>query len=710
MLLVSLSDTTPFARLVRAGIEERLKEFPGKDPVLEVIYLENEKYSSPEYMHVLKELVLEKISQSHPDLYITLDWSAYNLVQEIQNETGENRPVITTKINDHANRSRVLYFPPQPANNIVNTTLLALSLFPDTKSIVLVQGNTRDEQTDLILARESLRQAGIPVAVENFTNVSLPELENRVASLPEDSLIYFLRFTQDSKGQIYQPIDVLQQISNQSQRPIFCGLDTFVGNGAIGGLVISNKQRGRIMADYALQILNGTSPDQIRVDTASYNQYQFDYRQLLRFGIDPSRLPEGSVILNRDASFWEKYSSIIIGLSLLFTIETLLIALLLIQRRRRFSAEQQLRESEERYRVLIEKAPDAIIVYDVDNNRFLDANPTALRLLGCSYETLLTMSYQDFYLADQPDGEDLATSVHTHIEQLFHGELVDFERKIRTLDDRVLSCEVRLVQLPSMGPRLIRASFRDITLRKQAEEELHRLYEELEIRVLERTKELQKTQEAFRQANIRLNLLSGITRHDILNQLTGLIGYLKISLDKIPEGPVHQYLSTCYDLTRSVQAQIEFTRVYEDIGTHEPVWQELKILLDRVVLLLPGLNFRWYLQVDAVSIQADPMLEKVFYTLVENTQRHGERATEIRITSHVQGLDLIIVYEDNGSGIAENDKGRIFDRHFGKHTGYGLYVSEQILSITEMTIRETGTPGIGVRFEIVVPEGRWRAQ
>lgn len=708
MLVITGSDTNPYAQLVRTGIEAYLRDFFKKPINLVVVYLEKDRFFSSTYDNHLKALVLEKIALSHPDVYITLDWSAYNLIHQIQKETGIHHPVITTKIQADTNRSYDLYLPPQPAYNIVNTTRLALSLFPDTHTLVLIGGSTPDEIADLALSQESLARAKVPVTIKTLTNLSVPELKSHVANLPDDTLIFFLRYAQDPFGISQQSVRVLREISNETAAPIFCGMDTFVGDGAIGGLVINNEKRGRIMADAALRMLNGTPVGQIQISPDSYSEYQFDYRELVKYGIDSSQLVEGSHILYREESFWEKYFWIIIGISSLILIETLLIALLLLNRKHRISAELQLRESEERYRLLIEKAPDAIIVYDWDKNQFVDANPAAVRLLGCSREQLLTMNYNSFYMKDQPDGVDLATSVQTNLSQVFNGEDLEFERYIRTCENKELCCEVRLVNLHSKGNRLIRASFSDITARKQAEADLIRLHAELENRVLERTRELHATQEAFRQANIKLNLLSGITRHDIINQITGLLGYLEISLDATPDGPVHTYLEASLGLTQTIQSHIEFTRLYEDVGTQAPVWQRLAMIIDRVHLQFSHSPILWHLDVDPVNIQADPMIEKVFYTLVENTIRHGERVTNIRFSTTIQGPDLLIIYEDNGVGIDQADKGRVFDRLFGKHTGYGLFISQQILAITGMTIRETGTPGSGVRFEIMVPEGRWQ--
>lgn len=112
---------------------------------------------------------------------------------------------------------------------------------------------------------------------------------------------------------------------------------------------------------------------------------------------------------------------------------------------------------------------------------------------------------------------------------------------------------------------------------------------------------------------------------------------------------------------------------------------------------------------DRLEIFADPLLEKVFGNLVDNSLRHGERVKHITFSSVQMGSgDIAIVFEDDGIGIRDTDKERIFEKGFGKHTGLGLFLSREILAITDLSIRETGVYGKGARFEILVPEGKFR--
>jgi signal transduction histidine kinase len=93
---------------------------------------------------------------------------------------------------------------------------------------------------------------------------------------------------------------------------------------------------------------------------------------------------------------------------------------------------------------------------------------------------------------------------------------------------------------------------------------------------------------------------------------------------------------------------------------------------------------------------------------MENVLRHGKGATEVRLRYLEKPDGLVLVVEDNGPGIPTEEKHMIFDRGHGKDTGLGLFLVREILSITGMTIRETGLPGQGARFEILIPPGAYR--
>ena len=212
--------------------------------------------------------------------------------------------------------------------------------------------------------------------------------------------------------------------------------------------------------------------------------------------------------------------------------------------------------------------------------------------------------------------------------------------------------------------------------------------------------EHRQAEEALRMANRKLNLLSSMTRHDILNKISIALGFLKITMQKNPDPALHTYLERIGSAITAIRSHIEFTRAYQDLGTHDPRWIDLDPIIPRAHVP-PGVILN--AEVQGISLSADLMLEKVFYNLLDNSIRHGDHVTEIRVFSRNAGGDLVIVWEDNGAGIAADEKERIFEQGFGKNYGFGLFLSREILSITGITIRETGVPGSGARFEIAVP-------
>ena len=289
----------------------------------------------------------------------------------------------------------------------------------------------------------------------------------------------------------------------------------------------------------------------------------------------------------------------------------------------------------------------------------------------------------------------------------------DLGRKAPVLtDDEVGQLARAFNQMTDTLGHTLRGQEENLRELKAKDEELLRLNTELEQRVLERTAELAQIKEAYQRANVKLNLLSSITRHDILNQLTALKGYLELT-DLSPEDPalLRKYHERELKIADSIQHQILFTREYQDIGVKDPVWQDLNLSLIRAKGRLDLGNVTATIDRTDLEIYADPLFDKVFYNLIDNALTYGgEKLTTIRITTHESDQGLMILCDDDGGGISETDKKRLFERGYGKHTGLGLYLCREILQITGISIAETSAPGCGARFEIHVPKGAYRVK
>jgi signal transduction histidine kinase len=241
--------------------------------------------------------------------------------------------------------------------------------------------------------------------------------------------------------------------------------------------------------------------------------------------------------------------------------------------------------------------------------------------------------------------------------------------------------------------------------RNMREEELRSVNIALAREVAER----RRMEDALRQANEKITMLSSITRHDIRNQLMALRGYLELSRNKISDPVVLEYLEKEDRAAEAIGRQIEFTKYYEDIGVNAPEWQDIARLVRAAAAQLPLTDTTTVIiDIPPLVVFADRLIEKVFYNLLENTLRHGGPVTRIQLSFRETDPGAEIVYEDNGVGIPQKDKTRLFQKGFGKNTGLGLFLSREILAITGITIQEDGDPGKGVRFVIAVPKDGYR--
>ena len=340
---------------------------------------------------------------------------------------------------------------------------------------------------------------------------------------------------------------------------------------------------------------------------------------------------------------------------------------------------EALRESEKEFRQLFESASDAVFVIAMDTTRIIDANSMASALYGYDHEELLTMKGTD--LSAEPE----ATLLRAHEAQNEPGQVLTIPLRLhRKSDGTVFPVEITARNIARGRQPVLLVACRDITERKQVDE-------------------------ALALASRKLNLLSSITRHDINNQLTGLQGYLTLLEKKQPDLSFTEYFQKINTAAQRISAMIQFTKGYECVGVKAPVWHDCHTLADTAAKQAPPGKIIVKNDLPAgTEIFADPLVVKVFYNLMDNAARYGKKITTIRFSVEERDGDQIIVCEDDGDGVVAEEKEKIFDRGFGKNTGLGLALSREILDITGITIRETGEPGKGARFEMAVPKEAWR--
>jgi PAS domain S-box-containing protein len=341
----------------------------------------------------------------------------------------------------------------------------------------------------------------------------------------------------------------------------------------------------------------------------------------------------------------------------------------------RKKAEEELQENEAKFRLLVNQLQDSVIIITCDGT-ILFGNPSAYSLVGLPQnETVMGSNFSRFI-----DPGSLP-QVMSDLEAIASGNSVRIsEYRIKTADNSTRWVEASGTKINYQGQDAIMVSIRDVTERRQAREELELI-------------------------NKKLELLSSITRHDIINKVTVILGNIRTARKKCADPEIVLFLDKLEAAAKSIRGQTEFTRIYQILGSHEPLWQDLRGIIP-IKSVPPEIHIES--SIDGIEIYADPMLEKVFDNLLDNSVKHGGHVTEVRIFSESLPEGIRIVWEDNGSGIPASDKEYIFDRSFGNNSGLGLFLSREILAITGIGIRETGIAGNGARFEITIPADHCR--
>ncbi|WMW25186.1 ATP-binding protein [Methanolobus sediminis] len=219
---------------------------------------------------------------------------------------------------------------------------------------------------------------------------------------------------------------------------------------------------------------------------------------------------------------------------------------------------------------------------------------------------------------------------------------------------------------------------------------------------------LRKTENALKETNKKLNLLNSITRHDILNMVNGVNGFAAILMSQLDDPIMRENAENIAKCGVMIQHLISFTEHYQNLGAKEPLWQDICFLLedDEIKSITEGKILKS--PEPGIQIYADWMLKKVLYNLIENSLRHGGDVSSFSFSYDFSKDGLAVVYQDDGIGIPEENKAKIFEKDYGKNTGLGLFFCREVLEITGLKIHENGVYGKGARFEIIVPVGSFR--
>ena len=227
-------------------------------------------------------------------------------------------------------------------------------------------------------------------------------------------------------------------------------------------------------------------------------------------------------------------------------------------------------------------------------------------------------------------------------------------------------------------------------------------------RVIEKSADAIRVKRTLDALSKKLNFVGSVTRHDVLNQLTAVGGYNELLAMMVQDPKLKGFIEKERSALEKIRRQFQFAKDYQNIGMEPPEWHPIRAVVGRMNELVDPGNVRVTVATGTAVVLADPLFEKVFYNLFDNSLRHGVRVTEIRVSLREEPTGAVLTVEDDGVGIPVEEKMKIFERGYGKNTGWGLFLIREILTVTGMTVEETGEPGKGARFEIRIPKENYR--
>ena len=360
---------------IMAGVREVFST-SGRPVQLYVEYLDAKRHSDPEYLfHIMDDVLRYKLAHLSFDLVLVSDNDAFNFAIKHRDDLFAGIPIVFCGVNDFhpamlAGRHDITGVAERPSFRA--TIEEALRLHPDTRELIFI-GRTLDT-TGRIITRQL--QALAPAfssraAVIFWNDLDVGALQQRLRRLQSGALVFLATVVSGAHGGVLSYEESARRLRKVASVPLYGFWDFDLGNGIVGGKLVSAEQQGRLAAGLALRVLGGVDADRLAVVSSEANRYMFDHRELKRFGIAESRLPHGSQIINLPPSFYTVDKK---HLWLALAVIALLagcsgVLLWNIWSRRR--AEEALRQSEERLRFALDGSQEALWDWNVPSGRNL---------------------------------------------------------------------------------------------------------------------------------------------------------------------------------------------------------------------------------------------------------------------------------------------------------------------------------------------------
>lgn len=644
-------------------------------------YLDLARNPGPEHRQQLLEMMRQRYSQHRIDFLITLQLGALQFVLNEGQGLFPDAPVLALDLPptfDLPQTDRRI-IQQSIAYDMIGTLEEALKLVPGAKRVYVVIDAFPEHKPYLDQARRNFRNWEGRLEFIYFNNSSLEDMLAMVSSAHSEDIVLYLALVTDITGRVYNPRDAVRLLSQASAAPVFGLFDTLLGHGIVGGSLVSYEELGTQAAKFTLESL--AIPQNMRSAKAVLevpSVPMFDWRQLRRWDLNKDALPEGSIIINKQSTIWD-YKYYVMGGVAFILGQSFLILGLLIQKRRRRSAEKSLGQKTEELDNFFSMNLDLLCIADT-NGYFLRLNPAWEKTLGYCLAELTSQHYVDFVHPD--DAASTRDAMQALISQQ---QVVNFTNRYRTKDGAYRDMLWSAVAID----RRIFAAARDITEHLQAEVMIHERERELQILT---GRLIQNQEEEKRRVAREL--------HDDLSQRLAVLamaaGRMEAAVQNGPDS-IRNPLIDIRDKTIQIAADVQnisrrlHPSILEDLGLSKAMEEECQQFAAR-----EGIEMNSSVQTIPKDLSKDIALS--LYRIVQeglnNIAKHAcARRVAVSLSASETVLHLIV--EDDGIG---------FDaQEVSSKAGLGLSSIRERVRLVHGTYRIRSEPEKGTTIEVTVP-------
>jgi len=313
-------------------------------------FIDQARFSSIDYQSAFRDFLRLKYAGKAFDLVVAMGDTPLDFLRAYRALLFPDVPVVFFESRSSSPRLSNSTGITAPVD-LAGTVEMAIALQPDVRHVFVVSGADASNRALENLARTRLRAFEPRLDITYLSGLPTKELQARLQTLPEHSIVYYLIVERDGSNQMFNPLEYLDRLAATANAPIYCWVDSAMDHGIVGGSLKDQVAQAQTVGALAVRVLNGERADSIPVSSADLNVKQVDWRQLRRWRISEARVPTGTRVRFRDSSTWDRYRAYILGAFAILLAQATLIAGLLVQRSRRREAETQLQASQARLRV-----------------------------------------------------------------------------------------------------------------------------------------------------------------------------------------------------------------------------------------------------------------------------------------------------------------------------------------------------------------------